>query len=454
MPLDSIIDLSISLDAPAVTKAGLGTVMIAGLNATFSDQVRTYSSTADMLTDGFTTSQYEYKAATAIFSQSLRPTSVKVGKMAAFSTGAAQSAIITSPTTAATSDVFGISIHGGTVSQYTVAGGNDHSDIAAGLVDQINSDYDDFTATHDPDGSVKVVADTAGESVVLTLSGTFASGTLADYMTAGDPVAGGGYQERLATISDADSDWYGLVIQHRDEVNIIEAATYAEANRKLFFAQSNDAAIRTSATTDIASRLKSLSRFRTCLLSYTDDDVAAEAAWLGFFLATDPDARTTIAAFKTLSGVSIDSTLTTSTETVIEGKNANYYGSLGGIGATHNGKVAKGEWVDVVLTSDWTYFRLLADLQNLFLKYSNRGVKIPYTDSGIALFKGVTTSRLQKGTDIGHFADNPAFTVTVPSRADVTTADAANRLLTYSFQAQLAGAIQSTSIAGTVAVTL
>ena len=449
MPLDSIIDLSISLDAPAVTKAGLGTVMIAGTNATFSDQVKTYSTTADMLTDGFTTSHYEYKAANAIFSQSLRPASVKVGKMAAFTAHTVSVAV----TAGGTGDVFGISIHGGTVSQYTQGGSDAAADIVTGLVAQINSDYDDFTATADST-VVKIAADNAGESVTLSLSGTFASGTVATHMVATDFVANAGYQERLATISDADSDWYGLVIEHRDDFHIIEAATYAEANRQLFFAQSNDADIRTSATTDIASRLKSLSRFRTCLLSYTDDAVAAEAAWLGFFLATDPDARTTIAAFKTLSGVSIDSTLTTSTETVMEGKNANYYGSLGGIGATHNGKVAKGEWVDVVLTSDWTYFRLLADLQNLFLKYSNRGIKIPYTDAGIALFKGVTTSRLQKGTDVGHFAADPAFTVTVPARADVTTADAANRLLTYSFQAQLAGAIQSTSIAGTVAVTL
>ena len=81
------INLTISLDAPGVTRAGFGTAMMALANATVPAvltemaPIRTYESVADMTTDGWTSSHPGLVASTAFAAQNPRPQAWKVGRL-------------------------------------------------------------------------------------------------------------------------------------------------------------------------------------------------------------------------------------------------------------------------------------------------------------------------------------------------------------------------------------
>src|SRR5690606_33844664 len=62
--------------------------------------------------------------------------------------------------------------------------------------------------------------------------------------------------EALAACDDgAPAFWYGLVLESRDEQDVKDAAAWAEANERLFGTASNDPAIITNDSDDIASFL-------------------------------------------------------------------------------------------------------------------------------------------------------------------------------------------------------
>ena len=84
MSLDSIIDLNISIKDAAVSRAGFGTPLILtgpafAHSVPFQGKVRSYSSLAAIADDGFESDSQAYLAAQAIFSQSPRPSIVKIG---------------------------------------------------------------------------------------------------------------------------------------------------------------------------------------------------------------------------------------------------------------------------------------------------------------------------------------------------------------------------------------
>jgi hypothetical protein len=123
---------------------------------------------------------------------------------------------------------------------------------------------------------------------------------------------------------------------------------------------------------------------------------------------------------------------------------------------TQNGKVASGEWIDVVRFRDW----LQDDIRvNVFSAKIN--TRIPFTDPGIRTIKSKIQQSLDKGVKRGGIApksvdDNgntiPSYTISVPLRADVSDNDVANRVLNdVTFTAILAGSINKINIQGTLA---
>ena len=82
MGLDSIVNVQISAETASVTQAGFGTPLIYASGKTWPERVRTYTSAAAMLEDGFEPSGDAYKAAAAIFAQNPRVQRVKVAMAA------------------------------------------------------------------------------------------------------------------------------------------------------------------------------------------------------------------------------------------------------------------------------------------------------------------------------------------------------------------------------------
>lgn len=258
----------------------------------------------------------------------------------------------------------------------------------------------------------------------------------------------------LTTLNLSFYDWYGLVLTSRDPVVQKAASVWAEANRKLMAVASSDPVMPTSATTDIASILSTLNHNRTIVLYdptagstvAAAPDVFADAAWLARQLSTTPGAETWM--FKTLAGVAA-STLTDTESATARTKRANTYESIGGVSITREGRVASGEYIDVIVGTDWLRARLTERVYNRLANLP----KVPYTDAGVAIFEAEIRAQLSAAVAAGVLASDPQPTIHAPRVRDIAPQDRANRLLPdIRFAATLAGAVHSVRISGVVSV--
>lgn len=82
MSLNDIVNVQISRETQAVSRAGFGTICIVGPNATFSGRLQYYTDLASLATDltGGETDE-EYLAASAAFAQSPRVTRIAIGRI-------------------------------------------------------------------------------------------------------------------------------------------------------------------------------------------------------------------------------------------------------------------------------------------------------------------------------------------------------------------------------------
>ena len=440
MSVEDTVQLNIALDQASVGEQGFDPMIMGHSdNSDLTDhEVRTYENAADMLDDGFLATDYEYLAVNGMFSQTPRPAQSLVAKLSDFVAQLSNVLI-----TGNNDGTYRVTING--VDFDFVATGNSVTQIVQGLVAAIDGGTEPVDAQN-LDPSVGILADEAG--VPFTISVESIGG--ASPMTLTTTTPNNGYTENIAAIRENDDDWWGLGIEDKTEGLILDCAAAVEPIHKQLFAQTNDAGcLDPLVTDDVMSQVKDNAYFGTNVWYYADDAEVLAESLMGKFLGTDPDSGITIAGHKTLAGVTV-SDLTTSQQNALQDKRGNFYVSLAGTGSTWKGSTGDGKWVDNALTVDWLYFRLREDCIREFLKASNRGSLIPYTNPGIATFRAVTRDRLQIGQNIGHFDPDVEPTITMPDRADVTPADVSNRRLRWSFAVQFANAIQEAIISGAV----
>lgn len=356
MSLQDIVNVSITRQTVSVSRVGFGTVLIVGPNAPYvTDRIRFYTTLAAMVTDGYATTDNEYLAASAVFSQNPRPTRIATGR-----------------------------IDGGDA---------------------------DISAT-------------------------------------------------LTAILNANNDWYGLVETEHTKSDQLLIAAWVEANEKLYFAGSEEAAIvdTTDAldATSLAYEFKNAAYTRSSVIYTTDADTQfPEAALFGKILPKDPGSYT--AKFKTLAGISAD-TLTDTQITNATDKYANIYTTVGGVNILQNGQVSAPEWIDIIVFIDWLKARITESVYGGLVNND----KIPFTDAGIAAIESLVTEPLALGQTRGGISDFAkdddgiqigGFVVTVPRLSDVSSANRiARNLPDVEFTAWLAGAIHATVINGIVTV--
>lgn len=429
MGLSDIVNVVISAAAIQLTRVGFGVPLILSSHSLFADLVREYDGLDGLVTDGFTSSTPEYKAANAIFAQSPRPPTLKVGRRAHKPTLRYTLTPVVVDSTVYTVEIDGI--------DYTFTSGV--STTATLIVTGLKAAI----------GSLSGI--TLGGTTTLTISASAAGGWFdvdadrALLAIACDNASPSELADDLTAINLADDQWYGLVSVFRSLAEIEVIATWVEAHDKLFCAASSDTAIYDgSSTTDVAYALKHSAYFRSCVFYHPNPDAFADAALMGRVLPLTPGSETW--KFKTLAGVPAV-ILTPAQKAAILAKNAMVYTTLGGVPVTEEGKVAAGEWIDTIRFRDWITARLQEDVFSLLA----RSDKLPFTDGGIAGVESVVKSVLAMGVDSGGFSSDPAPSVTVPRAADVSVDDrAARRLPNVRWAAQLAGAIHATDLRGTI----
>ncbi len=244
----------------------------------------------------------------------------------------------------------------------------------------------------------------------------------------------------LAAIKLQSNAWYGLVTLYNSEALIKAAASWVEANTKLYPAASVDTKIatdaETGAATDVAHDLKALSYARTWAFFHPSPDEFPDAASLGKWFPVSPGGDNW--RMKTLTGVTVEPYSDSETTNFLD-KNVAYFYDVGGrfvVGG--KGKSAGGNYVDTVRGLDWYSSELQAKLANLEIDSD----KVPFTNAGIDKVEGKVHEQNDAGIAAGLIAPDPAPVVTAPDVLDVSDEDKADR--------ELAGVETTFTLAGAI----
>ncbi|NJR73241.1 MAG: DUF3383 domain-containing protein [Scytonema sp. CRU_2_7] len=429
MSIQDIVNVQITRETKAVSRQGFSTILVLGVNKAFTALSKSYSKYSDVLID-FQSTDPEAVSANTIFAQSPSVTSMKIGRRATSDT------MVVTVVTVQNSTQYSITVNG-TVFNITSSGSATAVNIATQLVGAITgvgvTPTDNLDGTFDLDPTVP----STDYSVKVDSKLSYA-------LTTSDTVA-----NDLANISLDDDDWYGLVYTKRVQVDQVAIATYIETVKKIFGTASSDTNIANTTdsadTTSLPAVLKSSSFARSFVMYLTNAGTQfPEAGLLGRVLPLDPGSWD--AAFKTLVSITVDNNSPTQ-RTNILAKNATQYTTVGGVNITEVGKVAEGDYLDVIVFVDWLDSRITEEVYSLLVN----SPKVPYTDGGITLIQSRISGVLQDGVTVGGLASTPAFVVTVPKASEVSVGDKASRTLNgVTFVATLAGSIQQINIQGTV----
>lgn len=431
MSLNEIVNVQISVDNVAVSRASFGTPLHVGLHKVFTERVRTYSGVQAMLDDGFPASSSEIAVATAIFSQEVTPTSILIGRRQGG--GATVSPFITADNTD-----YSITIDGTLFTINSGVGATDES-IATALFNAIDGNLT---------GTLQNVSDDVGELGLLPASNAdnYTVQVSSNLQVVYDP-GSESIVDSIQAVRDVNDTWYALTTDVQTSAEILDIAAYIETQKKIYAFSTADTDTLDAVNTDIFSILESFNYDRTFGLYDPDSPISyPEAAWLGVMLPKDPGSATW--AYQTLIGQDAD-TLSQTQSGNVRGKNGNTYEEKGGVDITRYGTVASGEFVDIIRGIDWLESRIQERVFALLVSND----KIPFTEQGVAMVESEIRAQLQDAITAGVLAEDPAFTITTPVVADLTATVRATRCLpAITFEARLAGAIHKVIVTGSVSV--
>lgn len=445
--LDQIVQVVLTAQTTAVPTASFSIPLILGSTAngwSGGDYVHAYTDPADMLTDGYSSSSPEYIDALAAFSQTVTPAQVLVGKRG---TAAAQSDTLV-VNTLTVGHAYSVSVNGAAYSA-TASGGDTQQSILGTLRTAI-------IAAQPLTGVVTGTGASASLALTSTIPGQAVTYTAIDpLLTHATVTANAGISSDLANVAAQNPSWYGLATPGASDAEILQAATWVEANKKLYVAVTSTSAVATTATTDLGSVLKSKG-FKRTALAFSPANVVAGfgAAWLGSQLPLTPGSSNW--AFRTLAGQTAD-TLTGSQVAAcigspidgIRGKNVNVYQQVGPANITQMGTTASGQYIDITVGLDWLESTLQANIYALIVN----NLKIPYTDSGVTQLMSGVRSAVDTGVVNGLIDGDSPISVTAPRVLTVATNQRANRIgPPVSFACRLQGAQNSVQVLGTVNV--
>lgn len=458
MDLNNVVNLQITVVSSALKSVGFGTPLLLPTTVPggFTERLRYYSDPADMVTDGFATTDWAYVEAVAIASQSPHVDRWAVGRRLA---AVAQSQVFTLPANPDDSVTYAVTINGQTIPTAALDGTSTTAELLTALIAAINGNADiAAVVTAAASGADLIVtSDIAGVPFTYAVAGSNVA-----LITLGAAVANVGIADDLTAITLYQPDWYCLLLEKRDR-NILVAAAAIEAQRRFFVAQCNDAEILSNpydaadTDTDLFSELKALGYHRTLPIYCADDAVAMDGAVVGRCLAPIPGSINW--KFKQLAGVSA-ATLNTTELTNLLSKNGNALVTCSSVSIFIEGTAASGRFIDVTHGVDKLYVRM----QTLVFSALLAAPKVPFTQPGLDALASPMRAALAESASDGVVATSrtladgtiqaPAFTVTPPLITAIPASDREARRIPsstpYRFEATLAGAINSLRIVGTV----
>ena len=249
----------------------------------------------------------------------------------------------------------------------------------------------------------------------------------------------------LDAIADQNNDWYALTVSARGMIDQQAVAGWASMHEKLCILATSDENTVNAETGDIGAWAKLNNLDRVAVFYHPDagedNDPIPEAAYFGYMLTKHPGSATW--ALKSMTAVPTY-TLSSAQIARTQEKNVTTYMRTAGVPITSDGRVASGEYIDVIHGIDW----LRAVIQNRVFTPMIQVDKIPFTDEGVQIIVSQLRSALDEGVRRELLA---SFEIEYPAVADVPANFRGERTLPdVNFTAVLAGAIHRTIINGTV----
>lgn len=451
--IDRIVDVQISLNTTGISSEGFSTICVIGPHAYSTTRVLAVTDSDELLDMGFESTNPIYLAVNDAFGQTPRPAVVKVGRIQCDTIKAkiAAGSVVDASTYGITLSY--VDADGNSVTQSFSATADSEATVTSVLTALSNAVMADESAkllysASVVDTELVIKANDPTHSFILTPSALMEVSVF-------EEAADIDLAENMALITAADDDFYGIIYTKRTQDDIIAMADWVESHTKLYFvAIDEDGFKNAEVTTDTASKLMSGNYFRTA--PWYHKNAAADfldSAIMAVGFAVQPGGETY--ALKRLGGVTTDTLREHEAQAVFK-KNGNTFERIRNISVTQNGKVAAGEWIDVIRFRDWLCETIKTEV---FSALINRD-KLPYTDNGIALVQSVINGVLALGQRRNGIAPteydadgnkNLGYVISVPLAANISANVKAQRKLTdVKFTARLAGAIHAIEIRGSL----
>lgn len=154
-----------------------------------------------------------------------------------------------------------------------------------------------------------------------------------------------------------------------------------------------------------------------------------------------------------LKGVYADEGITKSQLEEYHNHNVNAYVHKAGYDVTSEGKLANGEYIDILDAKDWIITQIKYRLQQILIIND----KVSYDNNGIALLESGVVDVLQDAYNNGMVAEDddgqPLFTVNFAKRSETKASDREKRqYVDGKFKFELAGAVHGATVNGSVTI--
>lgn len=451
--LDRIVNVAISLGTQAITENSFSDMLILGEHSLSPGRVMVITGADELLDMGLPATDPLYLAAVSAFSQIPAVNQVYIGRRQVDSSTATVGAAVEGAIYRVTLSWFDSDTNElqSVPFSFTALADSTPTSIATALASAINANTE-----------VPVTAVGAGAVVTLTndVAGTGYGIEVSQNLTLANAASTETITAALAAVGNFPANWYGLVITSRDEDDVLAAAAWAEANKKLFgTASSSTAILNAASTTDIAAQLQQANYFRT--FGFYHGAAATqyiEAAIMSYMFTYYPGQETW--ALKRLAGITYDN-LSEGDSLAARNKNFSTFEPFRNFSVTQQGKVSAGEWIDVIRLRDALEDQIKVSIAGAMIRADG---KVPYTDGGIQIILNALRAPLDLNVQRGGIAppemdENdrviPSYTVSAPRSANVPVNDKANRILRdVKFTARLAGAIHVVEVKGSLVYAL
>ena len=323
--------------------------------------------------------------------------------------------------------------------------------------------FNRFTITSGTTGAASTVT-----FLTATGSGTDISAALGGLSSSSGAYAAPGIvaETALACVALFDTNygqgWYAATVIGAADADHVAVGSFIEAatNKHIYGISTQEGGVLSSvSTTDIAYLVQALALKRT-VVQYSSSTAYAVCSLLGRILTVNYSANNTVITlmYKQEPGI-VPETLNATQITNLEAKNANVFVAYNNSTAIiERGTVASGDFLDVIIGTDWLALNIQTALYNL-LYTSN--TKIPQTDAGtnmlVTTIEGICSLGVVNGLmapgvwttggfgalSMGDFMPKGFYVYAPPVATQLATDRAARKSVTIQVAVKLAGAIHT-----------